>query len=50
MKQKSENTEKDPGTFDNCKLNNSVERNNLINQCVLMILKDIRQRVLVLSV
>lgn len=45
-KRKSGNTEKG---FDNCKLNNSVKRNNLINQYMLMNLKDIRQHVLVCS-
>lgn len=46
-KPKSGSTEKGPGTFDNCKLNNSVKRNYLINQYVLVNLKDIRQHVLV---
>lgn len=50
MKYKSENTKKGPGTFDNCELNNSVEINSLINNCVLVNLKDIGQSVLVLSV
>lgn len=50
MKYKSENTKKGPGTFDNCELNNSVEINSPINNCVLVNLKDIGQSVLVLSV
>lgn len=37
---KSWNTEKGPSMFDNCKTNNVVKTNNLMNQYVLMKLKD----------
>lgn len=37
---KSWNTEQGPSMFDNCKTNNVVKTNNLMNQYVLMKLKD----------